>query len=41
MEEGEKREIKAMKLQTDGHKAALGQWQQTCPLLFVIKGVTS
>lgn len=42
VEEGEKREIKAMKLlQTDGHKAALGQWQQTCPLLFVIKSVTS
>lgn len=39
-EEGEK-EGKAMKLQTEGHEAALGQWRQASSLVFIIKDVTS
>lgn len=35
------KEIKAMKLPTEVHKAALGQWQRTFSLFFIIKVVTS
>ena len=40
-EEGGGGEIKAMKLQTEVHKAALGQWQPTLSLFFIIKNISS
>jgi len=38
---GQGKEIKATKLQAEVHKAALGQWQQTFSLFFIIKNIKS